>query len=169
MTDARSAWSETGEQLTALGSKLGAHFENQRGPDGESAREQTQEAIKRLGDAVKDAFDAVGAAARDEAVKQDVKQVGRSLVGALDVTFRQVSEEVRKAFDRSDSTSADAPAGPAPGSTAGSPAGGPAPGPAAEPTTDPTPTAAPRAEPAPGAPPAQAPEFPTEPREPGAP
>ena len=100
MTDARSAWSETGEQLTALGSKLGAHFENQRGPDGESAREQTQEAIKRLGDAVKDAFDAVGAAARDEAVKQDVKQVGRSLVGALDVTFRQVSDEVRKAFDR---------------------------------------------------------------------
>jgi hypothetical protein len=134
MTDARSAWSETGEQLTALGSKLGAHFENQRGPDGESAREQTQEAIKRLGDAVKDAFDAVGAAARDEAVQQDVKQVGRSLVGALDVTFRQVSEEVRKAFDRS---APDAPAG------------GPADEPPAGPTGSPTPPPEPRE---PGAP-----------------
>jgi len=107
MTDARSAWNDTGEQLTALGSKLGAHFEQQRGPERENAREQTQEAFRLLGDAIKDAFDALGAAARDEAVRQDAKQVGRSLVGALDVTFREVSDEVRKAFDRS---SADSPA-----------------------------------------------------------
>ena len=100
MTDARSAWSETGEQLTALGSKLGAHFERQRGTEGEQARAQTDEALKRLTDAVRDAFDTVGVAARDEAVQQDVKQVGRSLISALDVTFREVSEEVRKAFDR---------------------------------------------------------------------
>jgi hypothetical protein len=101
MTDAKSAWTETGDQLTALGAKLGAHYEKQRGTDGEQAREQTDEAIKRLGDAVQDAFEAVGAAARDEEVRQDVKQVGRSLIGALDVTFREVSQEVRKAFDRS--------------------------------------------------------------------
>jgi hypothetical protein len=107
MTDARSAWNDTGEQLTALGSKLGAHFEKQRGADGEQAREQADEALKRLGEAVKDAFEAVGAAARDQAVQQDVKQVGRSLIGALDVTFREVSDEVRKAFDR---TNADSPA-----------------------------------------------------------
>ena len=114
-TDAKAAWSDTGEQLTALGSKLGAHFENQRSADGTSAREQTQEAIKRLGDAVKEAFDAVGAAARDDAVKQDVKQVGRSLVGALDVTFRQVSDEVRKAFDRTQAGPDRTPAGQPPG------------------------------------------------------
>lgn len=101
MTDAKTAWNTTGEQLTALGSKLGAHFERQRGTDGEQARAQTDEAIKRLGNAIQDAFDAVGAAAKDEAVRQDVKHVGRSLVEALDVTFREVSDEVRKAFDRS--------------------------------------------------------------------
>jgi hypothetical protein len=94
MTDARSAWNDTGEQLTALGSKLGAHFDRQRGADGEQAREQAEEALKRLGEAVKDAFEAVGAAARDQAVQQDA-------------TFREVSDEVRKAFDR---TNADAPA-----------------------------------------------------------
>lgn len=106
MTDARSAWNTTGEQLTQLGQKLGAHYESQRDPEGQQARAQTEEAIKRLGGAIQDAFEAVGAAAKDDAVRQDVKQVGRSLVGALDVTFREVSEEVRKAFDK---TRQDAP------------------------------------------------------------
>ena len=101
MTDAKSAWHETSEQLTALGSRLGAHYEKQRAADGEQGRAQTDEAIKRLGNAIQDAFDAVGAAAKDDAVRQDVKQVGRSLITALDVTFREVSDEVKKVFDRS--------------------------------------------------------------------
>ena len=174
MTDAKAAWNDTGEQLTALGSKLGAHYENQRGADRQSAREQTQEAIKKLGDAVKDAFEAVGAAARDEAVKQDVKQVGRSLVGALDVTFRQVSEEVRKAFDRSptdspaagpstaDPSTAD-PSGPDP-STAGPSTAGPS---TAGPSTAGPSTAGPQDPPEPEAHEPEAHE--PEPHEPGAP
>jgi len=106
MTDAKSAWQDTSEQLTALGSKLGAHFERQHGSEGANARAQTEEAFKRLGGAIQEAFDAVGTAAKDEAVRQDVKQVGRSLVTALDVTFREVSDEVRKAFDRKSADSA---------------------------------------------------------------
>jgi hypothetical protein len=106
MTEARSAWTETGEQLTALSAKLKAHYEEHRGPDGEQARAQTEEAIKRLGTAVQEA---VGTAARDEAVRQDVKQVGRSLVGALDLTFKEVSTELRKAFDRSTTDSTPKP------------------------------------------------------------
>jgi hypothetical protein len=99
MTDAKSAWHETGEQLTALGAKLGAHFDEQHGAESGQARAETQEALKRLGEAVKDGFDAVGAAAKDEAVRQDVKRVGRSLIGALDITFREVSGELRKVVD----------------------------------------------------------------------
>jgi len=111
MTDAKSAWHDTSEQLTALGSRLGAHYEKQRAAEGEQARAQTDEAIKRLGNSIQDAFDAVGAAAKDEAVRQDVKTVGRSLITALDVTFREVSGEVRKVFDRSstDSPTSDSP------------------------------------------------------------
>ena len=110
MTDAKSAWADTGEQLTSLGSKLGAHYEKQRGTDGAQARAETEEALKRLGQAVQDAFEAVGAAAKDEAVRQDVKQVGRSLASALDVTFRQISSEIRQAFDRSQDRPAKADA-----------------------------------------------------------
>ena len=110
MTDARSAWLATGEQLTALGAKLGAHYEEQHAKDGDSdltedtydkpASSQPEEAIKKLGEVARDAFEAAGTAARDEAVRSDVKQVGISLLGALEVTFREVSNEVRKVFDR---------------------------------------------------------------------
>jgi hypothetical protein len=110
MTDAKSAWVDTGEQLSSLGSKLGAHYEKQRGTEGAQARAETEEALKRVGQAVQDAFEAVGAAAKDEAVRQDVKQVGRSLVGALELTFRQVSGEIQRAFDRSAQDRTDQPA-----------------------------------------------------------
>jgi|SRR3954447_16865163 hypothetical protein len=100
MTDAKSAWLAAGEQLSSLGSKLGEHYEKQRGADTAQARAETEEALKRLGQAVQDAFEAVGAAAKDDAVREDVKQVGRSVVGALDLTLRQVSQELRQAFDR---------------------------------------------------------------------
>jgi hypothetical protein len=105
MTDARSAWKETGDQLAALGAKLGRHYEQQSATEGRQAQMETEEAIKRLGAAVQDAFEAVAAAARDEAVRQDVKQVGRSLVGALDVTFQEVSDQVRTTLKRAPETS----------------------------------------------------------------
>jgi len=121
MTDARSAWSETGEHLSALGSRLGAHFEQQREPDdlaglgdeGEKPRSPAGDTIKKVGDAAQAAFEAAGAAARDQSVRDDAKQVGRSLLGALDATFREVSAEVRKVVDRNTKDDeSPAPAGP---------------------------------------------------------
>jgi hypothetical protein len=106
MTDPKAAWSETGEQLTALAAKLSAHYEQKHGMDKDKAREETQAALKRLGIAVQDAFEAVGAAARDEAVRHDVKSVGTSLLGAFEATFRQVSGEIRK---RTSGSSSDTP------------------------------------------------------------
>jgi hypothetical protein len=99
MTDAKSAWSTTGEQVSALGSKLGGHFEKKQAEEKERAGEQGgDDALKRIGGVVQGAVGAVGAAAKDEGVREDLKKVGRSLFGALDATFREASTEVRKAF-----------------------------------------------------------------------
>jgi hypothetical protein len=49
---------------------------------------------------VQDVFDAMGEAAKDEAVRADVERVGQSLTDALSATFGEVSVEVRRAFDR---------------------------------------------------------------------
>ncbi|HET9656732.1 MAG TPA: hypothetical protein VFP72_15375 [Kineosporiaceae bacterium] len=114
MTDARSAWHETGERFSSLGAKLKQHYEQQRGTDAEQSKAEVRDALKRLSGALEDAFEAIGSAARDDAVKSDVKQVGQSLVGALGVTFNEVSAEVQRAFNRGEKgeKAAGAPAGP---------------------------------------------------------
>jgi hypothetical protein len=103
MADVRTAWTQAGEQLSGLGSKLKLHYEAQRTDEtGEQARAQddVKDAVKKLGEAVQDAVDAMGAAARDQAVKDDVKQVGRTLKDALGVTFAEISDELGKAFGK---------------------------------------------------------------------
>ena len=98
MADARSAWNDAGERLGELGKKLKSHYEEQHGTEGAQTKEDLADAAKRVGSAVQDAFEALGAAAKDKSVKADVKQVGQSVYEALGATFGQVSEEVRRAF-----------------------------------------------------------------------
>jgi len=98
MADARGSWNETGEKLTELGRKLKIHYEQQHGHDGQESRQELVDAARRAGAAVQDAFEALGAAARDSSVQADVRQVGQSLVEALGATLGQASEEVRRAL-----------------------------------------------------------------------
>jgi hypothetical protein len=98
MADARGAWNETGEKLTDLGRKLKVHYEAQHGAEGQQSRQELADAARRVGGALQDAFEAIGAAARDKSVQSDVKQVGQSLVEALGATLGQASEEVRRAL-----------------------------------------------------------------------
>lgn len=67
---------------------------------GAGGREDVKEALRKLGAALDDAFEALGAAAKDPAVKEDVRQVGQSLSGALSATFADVGDDLRRAFRR---------------------------------------------------------------------
>jgi Flp pilus assembly pilin Flp len=98
MTDAKSAWHETGERFSGLGAKLKLHYEQQRGQEADQAKAEVREALQKLTGALEDAFEAIGTAARDDTVKSDVKQVGQSLVTALGATFSQISAEVQRQF-----------------------------------------------------------------------
>ena len=139
MTDARSAWTEAGQQLTALTSKLKEKYEQQRAaearreqanaaaeplasptPDvgtpgeapvygtdptsstggSERTKADIQDAVRRLGEAAKEVFEALGAAAKDPNVKDDVKHVGNSVTVAFGATFNEISEELRKAYGK---------------------------------------------------------------------
>ena len=97
MADVRQSWNEAGERLNALGLKLKLHYEQQR-DEGEQAK--VAEAVKRLADTVDDAFEALGAASKDQAVKDDIKRVGQSVTGALRTTFSEASDEIRKLLKR---------------------------------------------------------------------
>jgi Flp pilus assembly pilin Flp len=100
MTDAKSAWHEASERFGSLGSKLKTHYELQRGQEADEAKAEVKDALHRLSGALEDAFEALGKAAKDDAVKTDVKQVGQSLATALGATFTEVSGELQRAFTK---------------------------------------------------------------------
>lgn len=112
MTDVSSAWKDAGERFAALGSSLKAHFEERR--DGQAAgdvegEKATADATDRFRSAVQDAFEALGAAAKDESVKDDVRRVGQSLAGALSATFAEVSQDLRRVAEKSSASSSPSP------------------------------------------------------------
>ena len=98
MTEVRKAWDDAGEALSALGLKLKLHYEQQR--DDATGSTAVESAAAKFGAALQDVFEALGEASKDAAVKADVKRVGQTLSDALSATFADVSEDVRKAFDR---------------------------------------------------------------------
>lgn len=64
---------------------------------GEEEKAEVRQALDRLGDAVEGAFEAVRNAVRDPAVKEDVREVGATLKGALTNTL---AEARRRAQER---------------------------------------------------------------------
>ncbi|MCB2175264.1 MAG: hypothetical protein KQH57_05625 [Actinomycetales bacterium] len=99
MTDARSAWNDAGERLTGLGASLKQHYEARQEAEVAPEDKPVADAFARVGEALQGAFDALASAAKDPAVKDEVKQTGRSVADAMAATLSEVSEGVRKAFE----------------------------------------------------------------------
>jgi len=115
MTDASNKWSEVGSHVSGLGQKLRYHFEQARssetGSTGatDTARdERVHEAVRKLADALDGVFDAVGAAVKDPAVKDDVRQTGTALSEAIATTFADISDDLRRTFRRTQDDAPDA-------------------------------------------------------------
>lgn len=110
--DPKSAWDRVGAGGSELGAKLKQHFEQVRGEDAEATTEAT-EALRKLADAVGDAFEAVGNAVQDPTVRAEARTVAGSLGDALAATFAGVSDEVRKIFSKGGSGDGPSPEPPA--------------------------------------------------------
>lgn len=106
MTDspnpAGNPWDDVGTSFQGLGMKLKYHFEQQRS-GGEDAGE-VKDALRRLASTVDDALDAIGAAAKDQAVRDDTRKVGEALGTAFQSTFTDVGDELRRLFTRRSGT-----------------------------------------------------------------
>ena len=104
MADVRESWSEVASQMNELGLKLQLHYEqaaDEDAPEAETAAEddaKVKEAMRVVGDAVEQAFGALSTAVGDDAVREDLKDVGQSLVNALEATFEEVSDRVKTAL-----------------------------------------------------------------------
>ncbi len=92
MTDARQSWEEVGKVLEGLGLKLKMHAESARDEAGDS---EIGDALKDAAAKVDSAFDALGNAVRDPAVKEDVKRAASALSDAIANTFSEAARNIR--------------------------------------------------------------------------
>jgi hypothetical protein len=81
MDDAKKAWTEVGDRLSALGLKLKLHAEE------ETSGEKEASGLDRLKTSINEVLDAVGDAARDPAVREDAKSVATAFADAIDATI----------------------------------------------------------------------------------
>jgi len=94
------SWEQVGQRLSELGLKLKLHLEQAQKEGRTEDEDRIKEALRSVGAAVEQAFTAVGNAARDEAVRDDAKDVGRSLLEALDTTFSHLGERFRSTMKK---------------------------------------------------------------------
>jgi hypothetical protein len=88
MTTPEGHWRALGDRVEDLGRKLRAHLS-------QTDTSEVSDALDKLGRTVREAFDAAGQAVRDEAVRSDVRDVGRLFADAVSATFNRAKADVR--------------------------------------------------------------------------
>ena len=95
MSEIQDSWKDVAGKAEALGLKLKLHLEQEQDAEQpERSEGDTKAMVDELGRKLNDAFDSFGNAAKDPAVHEDVKDVGRLFRDALVTTFNAVGAEV---------------------------------------------------------------------------
>lgn len=95
MAEIGESWKDVASKAEALGLKLKLHLEQEQEEGAEPEPGDTKAMVDDLGRKVQDAFESVGNAAKDPAVHEDVKEMGRLFKDALMGTLSTVGTEVR--------------------------------------------------------------------------
>lgn len=95
MSEVQESWKQVASKAEALGLKLKLHLEQEKDDEhAERAAGDTKAMVDEFGRKINDAFDSFGHAAKDPAVHEDVKDMGRLFRDALVDTFNAVGAEV---------------------------------------------------------------------------
>lgn len=86
-------WDEFGTKLNGLGLKLKLHIEQASPED-----DEVTDALRNLAASIEGAFDGLRKAAKDPAIKDDVRDIGASLSQAVSKTLAEVGHDLRKAM-----------------------------------------------------------------------
>ena len=91
-------WTDVKSRIEGLGLKLKLHLQQEADDDDDREPGSTRAAFDDLGDRLEDAFEAFGNAAKDPAVRADVKDIGLMLKDAMQETLSGVGAEVGERF-----------------------------------------------------------------------
>jgi hypothetical protein len=90
--EVKEAWITVGDELSALGLKLKYHFEEEMS---ESQADEAKNAMKKMADALEDSVESVANAAKDSAVRDDLRGAAQAFIDAVAATATEVGEELR--------------------------------------------------------------------------
>ena len=90
VTNIATSWDEVGSKLNGLGLKLKLHIEQSSADD-----HDVTDALHALASSVEAAFDGLLKAAKDPAIKEDVRDVGSALSQAISKTLSEVGNDLR--------------------------------------------------------------------------
>lgn len=91
-------WIDVKSKVEGLGLKLKLHLQQEDDEPGKREPGSTKAAFDDLGERIEDAFEAFGNAAKDPAVRADVKEIGLMLKDAMRETMSEVGAEVGGRF-----------------------------------------------------------------------
>jgi len=94
MAEIQESWKEVAGKAEALGLKLKLHIEQEKDEAEPRTPGDTKALVDDISQKLNDAFDSVGNAAKDPAVHDDVKDIGRLFRDALVTTFQAAGAEV---------------------------------------------------------------------------
>jgi hypothetical protein len=106
---AQDRWTEVRSKVEGLGLKLKLHLQQEDDDADEREPGSTRAAIDDLGERLEDAFEAFGNAAKDPAVRADVRDIGVLLKDALGETLAEASDRMRQSGTAGGATADDSP------------------------------------------------------------
>jgi hypothetical protein len=92
MTTPDSHWKAVGDKVEELSQKVRTHL-------AQTDTSDLSQALDNIGKTVREAFDAAGAAVRDDAVRSDVREFGRLLGDAVSATFNRAKSDIKDQKD----------------------------------------------------------------------
>src|SRR3954447_14110788 len=106
MDEAKQAWDEVGSSFAKLGRAISERYRNlgdEQPSDRKPAPEGVADSLRRAADELDRAFTSLGDTLRDDEGREQMRDAGRKLGDALEVTVSEVSEDIRRAVGGRDS------------------------------------------------------------------
>lgn len=113
MSELNETWKRVGDEFRTLG-KVFAERYRDTGETTEEDKQQIDDALQRLTNAMETTFSAVGNAVRDPDVQEHTKRAADSTFRALGDTFNEIGDAISKALNL-DKDEAEIPPAPAEG------------------------------------------------------
>ena len=93
--DTKAAWESFEADMKSVAGELRRHYKD---ADDERKTAELNRSLEQLGDAAEKFFESLDVASKDPEVRASTKRAARSFGSALRETFREVGDEIDKAF-----------------------------------------------------------------------